>query len=130
MKYKSGIIKFIAETSNNLEKAYRYSIFSKLCCKAANIWDNSVFGKAISGFFDMEVHKNSLFFKAFHTALDSFTKKLVDMIPLKEAVNDSKYIRIIKNAMGFKVNKKNYGKAILDNSFFISSIYRFWISTD
>lgn len=131
MKDKSKIIFFIVDISNRLEKAYKYSLFSKLCCRIAIVWNNSIFGKIISGFFNIETHKSSVFYKCIKSAINILVKGIIEKFPFKTAVNNSKYINIIKKFY-YKIrpDKENIAKTMLNDSFFINSIYEFWLGID
>ncbi len=128
---ESKIISFIINFGDELENAFRHSVFLKLCRRIVMIWNNSAFGKIISGFFDLEVYKNSIFYKLINSAFMALIKITVKKIPLKVANENSRYISIIRNIFSkISFSKEMRIKNILKNSFFINSIYEFWLSVD
>ncbi len=131
MKDTSKIILFMVDSANKVEKAYQSSLFLKLCRRLADIWRDSVFGKIISGFFSYEIHNNSLFFKNIKTISNNTSKSIADFFSLKEAVNYSKYLRIIKKFTSrLKFKKELRLVTITKSSFFLNALYEFWMSVD
>lgn len=131
MKDTSKIVKFIIDFGNKVEVAYQGSLFLKLCRHLVDVWRDSVFGKIISGFFRYEIQNNSLFFKNIKAISNSMAKSIADFLSLKEAVNYSKYLSIIRNLTSrFKLKKELRFISIVKNSFFLNAFYDFWMSVD
>ena len=131
MKDTSKIVKFIIDFGNKVEMAYQGSLFLKLCRHLVDVWRDSVFGKIISGFFRYEIQNNSLFFKNIKAISNSMAKSIADFLSLKEAVNYSKYLSIIRNLTSrFKLKKELRFISIVKNSFFLNAFYDFWMSVD
>ncbi len=131
MKDTSKIVKFIIDFGNKVEMAYQGSLFLKLCRHLVDVWRDSVFGKIISGFFRYEIQNNSLFFKNIKAISNSMAKSIADFLSLKEAVNYSKYLSIIRNLTSrFKLKKELRFISIVKDSFFLNAFYDFWMSVD
>ncbi|MCK9217453.1 MAG: hypothetical protein M0P77_05990 [Firmicutes bacterium] len=131
MHNKSKLILFVINSGNKLEIAYAHSFFKKTCQRIGMLWNDSFFGKLISGFFNIDIHKSTFTYKLLKSLFDIFEQKIIKRFPLKEAVENSKYINNIKKILG---NIGQYEacriKTILSNSFFVKSVCEFWSSVD
>ena len=131
MKHESKIINFIIKVGDSIENAYKHSLLSKLLYKIVNLWNNSIFGGIINSFFDIEVYKNSMFYKILSSSFQGILRFTITTFPLKEAVRNSKYINSVK-----KINSriKLIGtcrvKSVIRNSIFLNTVYEFWIGLE
>lgn len=131
MRDKSKFILFVINSGNKLDIAYTHSFFKKTCQRVGVLWNDSFFGKLISGFFNIKIHKNNFTYKFLKSLFNIFEQKIIKKFPLKEAVENSKCINNIKKILD---NISHYEacriKTVLSDSFFVKSVCGFWSSVD
>ena len=131
MQDKSKLILFVINSGNKLEIAYIHSFFHRICQWTGVLWNNSFFGKFISGFFNIEIHKNAFTYRLLKSLFDIFEQKIIKGFPLKEAANNSKYISNIKKVLdNIRYCEACRIKTVLLNSFFVKSVCEYWSSVD
>lgn len=131
MRDSSKILFIISDFANKIEKAYQNSQFLRLCKKTKEIWQHSITGKILSGFFDYDVQNNSLFLKCIKSTASRFVMGTANFFSFKEAIGNSKYIKVINRlTSNINFNKMKGFKTVFKNSFFINTISEYWEAMD
>ena len=131
MRDTSKILLAISYFADKMEKAYQSSLFLKLCKKANIIWQHSTSGKIISGFLSYDIQNNSLFYNTVKSVANRSARGIADFFSVKEAINNSKYIKAINRLFSNISSNRMHGiKTVFKNSFFINTIYEYWTTVD
>lgn len=137
MYKNSKIICIVLKLSDILEYAYYNSFFCKMgrsISKAfKKVWKDSIFGRIIENFFSLGTHRNSVTYRIFTDLYTFAFRGFIERIPLKEAVSESKYIKIIHSFSTLNKkpsNKESFIKAMFKDSIFIKCAYQLWEGMD